>query len=366
MKLSILNTLGLCYQQLTMPDSSSYYFAETRKAAVQLNNIPWQGISDGNLGYNLFLRKQYNPAIPLLENDVKIAVATPDLGLASGSLMVLASISLEQNNIAKASEQLQLAREYVYRSGQYSRLQKLYPLLSKLYAAQNQPRLSALYLDSALFVKDSLASKFNNLQALRARQKVELEQYRAELSNIKNRKEINLLQRNVLIAAIILGMFVAVYAYKQQQKKYQLQKEQHQRTQEELAAASRQLNDFAKNISEKNSLIELLQQQKTDGNLETILQLQQSTILTDEDWDYFRGLFEKVHSGFLQRLKEKLPGLTPAETRFMALSKLSLANKEMAAMLGIGTDAIRQYRTRLRKKLNLSEESSLEEMIKSV
>ena len=91
-----------------------------------------------------------------------------------------------------------------------------------------------------------------------------------------------------------------------------------------------------------------------------------STILTDDEWEYFRQLFEKVHAGYLQRLKEKFPGLTPAETRFMALSKLNLSSKEMAGTLGVGTDAIRQYRSRLRKKLNLTEEDNLQELINAV
>jgi DNA-binding CsgD family transcriptional regulator len=107
----------------------------------------------------------------------------------------------------------------------------------------------------------------------------------------------------------------------------------------------------------------LLEQQHGNETNETLQQLRHSTILTDSDWEYFRDLFEKVHTGFLQRLKEKMPGLTPAETRFIVLSKLGLSGKEMAAMLGIGTDAISQIRSRVKKKLNLQEESSLDDML---
>jgi hypothetical protein len=50
----------------------------------------------------------------------------------------------------------------------------------------------------------------------------------------------------------------------------------------------------------------------------------------------------------------------------MALTKLKLGNKEMTAMLGVGQDAIRQYRSRLRRKLNLHEEGAIEAVVESV
>jgi DNA-directed RNA polymerase specialized sigma24 family protein len=356
MRIIILNTLGLSYQKLGRLDSSDYYLNEAYRQAAKENNIAWQGISSGNLGYNAFLRKQFDTAIPLLEKDVEIAVQTSDWGLASGSLMVLGDISLQRRDIARARQRLSQAREYVYRSEQYQRLQILYPLLSKLYSAEGNGALAAMFLDSALFVKDSVARKLNALQMLRAKQKVDIEKFRAEMDNIESERKLNMLERDILIAVVLLMMGVAIYIYKEQRKKYRLK-------QEELENASRRLNDFARNISEKNALIEMLEQQHGDETSEALEQLRKSTILTDEAWEHFRELFEKVHHGFLQRLKEKIAGLTPAETRFIVLSKLGLSGKEMANMLGIGVDAIRQLRSRVRKKLNLGDETGLEDFV---
>jgi DNA-binding CsgD family transcriptional regulator len=363
--LDIMNTIGLCYQQLNKLDSAEYYFRQTISVASENNRMPWVGIGSGNLGNNYFLRNQYDQAIPLLQKDVEIAVETKDWGLASGSLMVLGNIGLHRNDLANAREYLFSAQQYAYRSEQYGRLQELYPLLSKLNALLGQPTVAAMYLDSALFVRDSLSRKWNALQMLRAKQKVDLEQYRAEVEGIKSQKRINLLERNILISVVVLMMIAAILFYRALQKRSQRQKEQIRKGREELADAARQLTEFARNISEKNAMLEVLQQ-NGEGNTELLEQLQQSTILTDEDWEHFRRLFDKVHTGFLSRLKEKIPGLTPAETRFIALSKLDLSNKEMAAMLGIGTEAIRQYRSRLKKKLHLDEEHNLDEIVGQV
>src|SRR5262249_28447877 len=130
LSLNITNTLGLCYQELRLLDSSDYYFNLTYRKASAENIMAWQGISSGNFAYNFFLRKQYDKAIPLFEKDIDIAIEFHDWGLASGSLMPLAAINLERNNIVKADKLLQQARRYIYMSGQYKRLQTLYPLLS--------------------------------------------------------------------------------------------------------------------------------------------------------------------------------------------------------------------------------------------
>jgi DNA-directed RNA polymerase specialized sigma24 family protein len=91
-----------------------------------------------------------------------------------------------------------------------------------------------------------------------------------------------------------------------------------------------------------------------------------STILTDEAWQHFRGLFEQAYPGFVFRLKERFPDLSPAETRLLILTKLNLSTREMAHTLGISIDAIRKARYRLRKKFNLEEEAALDVLIQNI
>lgn len=50
----------------------------------------------------------------------------------------------------------------------------------------------------------------------------------------------------------------------------------------------------------------------------------------------------------------------------MTLAKLGFSNKEMAASLGVSPQAIRVTRHRLRKKLHLPEEGSLDELVDSI
>lgn len=357
--LNAMNTIGLAYQHMGKLDSADLFFQQTIQEAQLKGNTTWECIATGNLGQSAFLRKDYNNAIPLLEKDLHHAVSIQDWGLAAGALLTLCQISWEKEEQSNAWQQLQTAKEYVYRSKQYHRYAKLYPLLARAYSYKGISPMAVTYFDSALFVQDSLERYFNTMQLVRAHQKLSIEQYKSEMKQIESQRQINLLERNILMGAICLLMIISIIVYKRQQQKAHLSKK-------ELIDASRQLQIFSRNITEKNRLIETLQEQRAHTNDAVIEQLQKSTILTDDEWDYFRDLFEKAHPGYLNRLKQRFPGLTPAETRFLVLTRLGLSNKEMAAMLGVGTDAIRQIRSRARKKIDLSDDINLEALANAI
>ncbi|HEX3165851.1 MAG TPA: hypothetical protein VHQ93_06290, partial [Chitinophagaceae bacterium] len=80
----------------------------------------------------------------------------------------------------------------------------------------------------------------------------------------------------------------------------------------------------------------------------------------------FKSLFEKIYPGFFINLKEKFPDITLAEQRMAALTRLQLTPRQMASMLGISVDSVHKTRQRLRQRLRINPESSLEEIMISI
>ena len=141
--------------------------------------------------------------------------------------------------------------------------------------------------------------------------------------------------------------------------------------QQEAASAKDQLKMFTQNIIEKTNLIEKLESQikgkeTTSEQHVIITELSHQTILTEDDWSKFKSLFEKIYPGFFIKLKDKFPDITLAEQRMAALTRLQLTSKQMAAMLGISVDSVHKTRQRLRQRLRLSQESSLEEIMAGI
>lgn len=102
------------------------------------------------------------------------------------------------------------------------------------------------------------------------------------------------------------------------------------------------------------------------GQMETLRILYGTQILTEEGWTAFRSRFEALHPDFLLRLRNTYRELTQAEIRLIVLSKLRLTTREMAGMLGVSPETIRQTRWRLKKKIELPEDQDLDDLISAI
>ena len=78
----------------------------------------------------------------------------------------------------------------------------------------------------------------------------------------------------------------------------------------------------------------------------------------------FKIYFEKVYPDYLLRLRNAYPSLTEAEERLFLFIKLKLTNKEASAILGISADSVKKTRTRLRKRLVLTDKADLDEFVR--
>ncbi|MEM9868949.1 MAG: hypothetical protein AAF765_14740 [Bacteroidota bacterium] len=86
----------------------------------------------------------------------------------------------------------------------------------------------------------------------------------------------------------------------------------------------------------------------------------------DKNWESFTQYFEQVHKNFASNVKNKYPEVTKNELRFMVLLKMNMSSKEIATILNISTDGIKKARQRLRKKMGLTPQDSLENTVLSI
>jgi hypothetical protein len=130
-----------------------------------------------------------------------------------------------------------------------------------------------------------------------------------------------------------------------------------------VAEAKDALDQMADNLAESSRHIAELKESKSEQAGQELRAVEK---ITDNQWSDFRTLFDTAHPEFISRIKEQIPNLTPSEIRLAMLVRMHVKDGKMAEMLGVGQDAIRKTRSRLRQKTTLKEGENLEDFILSV
>ncbi len=142
-----------------------------------------------------------------------------------------------------------------------------------------------------------------------------------------------------------------------------------------LEAKKLQLNVYTQMLHEKSELISQLSHEieslkkghpTSDERVINFNKMLNATILTEEDWEKFKKTFEEVYPNFFASLRYKFPDITASELRLSALIKLNFSLREAANTLGISSESVKKSRYRLKKKIALQEEDSLEDFVRNL
>jgi hypothetical protein len=369
--ISFLNTLGFTYQRLQQYDSSLYWYNKSMESAILYQDTVWQGIVSGNMGAVYFEQKQYNKALPLLWKDF-YTNQIKERNSAGNTLHRIALIYLRQNKPDSALVLARLGFDIVSNFEPINKnfLRNANLALAEIYKARKN-------FDSAFYYYNSFHQLNDSLNQVAARNRTDVVQTRLGFEKVNNNiskllleKKAEKIWRYVLTAFIALLLIAAwFYIRWQRQQNHNRQQQllhQKQMAETEVKNEREKLQDFTQHIIDKNELIEKLQAQLQRQNMEVNEALLNQSILTENDWLRFKDMFEKANPGFFKTLQQLAPDITTAELRLAALLKLNLGNKHIAAMLGVGADAVRKTKSRLRQRMQLVAEDGLEDYIRSI
>lgn len=133
----------------------------------------------------------------------------------------------------------------------------------------------------------------------------------------------------------------------------------------------RELSSTLLQISERNQLLEELKNDVSlldskDFIVRKILSRLNLILRDKNDWDNIRPRIESLHQGFIQQVNHVHPNLSHNQIIFCTLLRMGLQSKEIARILGVSADAIEKNRYRIRKKLLLNPDDSLENYLSSI
>ncbi|MDC6367078.1 MULTISPECIES: tetratricopeptide repeat protein [Flavobacteriaceae] len=374
----------------------------------------WQAIIYIEIGNVYYFLKDYDKAIENYEESLAIAVAKSREDFMAANYGNIGACYMEKGNFQTALDYLQKGNDITSRVGSINNLiishndlgDIHYKLKNYQLAKKNHSRaivladsISALdvledgylarskdfealgNLRSALEdqrqyqkVHDSVFNIEKSKQVDELKTKYETEKkeqqialQEKEITVLEQKAEISTLQK-ILLAGLLVLSLIGSYGIRQKLKRNKLEKE---KVDIELAFKQRELTTHALHLAKKNELLEALKlkaqelkkKESSKNGYQQLIRTINFDLQDDNNWENFSRYFEEVHKDFNSNVKSKYPQVTSNELRLLALLKMNLSSKEIANILNISSEGIKKARYRLRKKLDITTEDSLQDIV---
>lgn len=388
-----LDMLGTLYDRIQKYDSSSYYYRTIHTTLEHYENNYsnfkegyhnfdkdyyelWKGIADGGIGRAMVKRGKYEEGEIYLNNNIRISQQYNQKNDIAKALNSLALIDEAKKNYQKAISLRRRAYQNAVESKTDYEIIQSSKALETLYKSINRYDSSYYFTDKKYLAEQRLLNKISETKHQVVQNKLQHENL---LHLIDDAEQIIKKQRNtrnfILIGIVLLLMLIYYFykrnVYKQKLKILDLEKEREiselklAQSQQEILEAKEQLEAFKNKLQHNQTILDNFSTLNSTP-VESIPELQYLTILTKEDWENFKKLFNKVHPNYIYAIREKYPQISEAELRYICLVKLNLSQSEIASALGISDSSIRVTWHRMRKKFNIEKDLSPQEFLKYI
>lgn len=269
----------------------------------------------------------------------------------------------------------------------------IYKLLSAIYETKGNKDLAFSYLKEYQkgFEREMETLRAQEIPKARAReainrQKTQIAEMEQENRNTRNRFYIILL----VLGIVLLGAGATIYFFIQRIKMRKIEnRELRSNLEREMVIKRLNTENFERDmkkkdceisssvllLSNKNDVLqqigEITKKHYDDGKVspEYVAQINSlisDSIKGDDEWTRFKVHFDSVHPEFFTKLKSKSSELTENDLRLCAYLRIGMRAKDIASMLSVSPASVNTNRYRIRKKLGLEKEDSLDDYIRRI
>lgn len=366
---STLNNIAIGFSTSKQIDSSLVYLHK----AVQINKQEQfktrLGVNYHNLA-GLFLKKHLLDSAKYYIQKAEEAYNEVGFQINLMSLHELkARLALLNTDTLKA---IRFFESIVHSEKQYESLDlkaKSYKALHEIAQEQANFKAALDYHKSYKLFDDSLKTESHtSLVAVKKMQdKYEKRQKSLEIKNkeIKIKAQRKNLFLIISSGLILLILIIGFLLYKLQKAKTQAVYLENKRVESELKFKRKEMAANVMSLMRKNEVVteiakSLIEIQASLPNNETKSAIGKITdklqkIKDKKVWQEFEIRFKEVHSEFYEKLLASYPSLTPSEQKLCAFLRLNMSTKEISELTGIHYTSINNSRSRIRKKLGITD-----------
>lgn len=369
----INDVIGASYFELNNADSAQFYYREILDT-LQKKPLPdperqqlWQAIAKGNIGRSLAMNEKIDQATPLIEEYLQTSLGLGFFNNAAIAENILGAIYMKRMAYEKAKIAFRNAYIYAAKESILKETVIASKGLADAFRATNITDSAFKYYELHQQYRSRLTEKINGGKLSAIRASIAFDNMDESLQAANKVIQVQRLNRNFILGVIALLTVIALLFYNRkmlQQRNLAATLAYKQKIlAQEAAQAKGEVKNFIENIANKNKLIESLQRKLTKDNEQINESLLKYTLVTDAEWERFRLEFSKAYPIFLPALNVILPSINPGEERLAALLCLKITINEIANMLGISKDSVGRSKRRLKQRLNVDTEISLEDFI---
>ncbi len=372
------NSIGQNYLDLKEIDKAQEYFEKALSISKDIKSKEIEADALINLGSAFATKNDFTKSKNFLIKGLQIHRELNYPKSVSSDLIELAKTEIAKNQFSNALSHLDESIIIAKTIETKENLSSAYYTRFTVNKLQGNFRRALADHEDFKTVNDSIFNhqKSNQIEELRTiyqteKKEQEIVFQKNEIELLQQKQKASSLQKTLLISGIIglLVIFSLIYyALRQKMKHNKLIREQLDK---DLEFKTKELTTHAMHLAKKNEVLEGLKQKAqelkaSDNNNRGYQQLIQTInfdLQDDNNWENFTRYFEEVHSGFNASIKSKYPNTTTNELRLLALLKMNMSSKEIASILNISNEGVKKARYRLRKKLELSTDDSLQDMV---
>lgn len=231
-------------------------------------------------------------------------------------------------------------------------------------------------VDSALYYRKLMEAYVDSAAAQIQREDVQrMSNMREVQMAIAAERERSQRMKLNYLGVIFLVLFVAALVSFLFYRRYQSGQIARRDSQLELEKGRRHLLALTLAMEEKNntfqSIVGEIDRMRKEGTIDSgeasaVQNIIKMHLAGAEERDSFRRMFITVNPDFVQRLQQRWPDLSENYVKLATYIYLGLDNSQIARLLVIRPESVKQARWRLRKMLGLEKDESLDEVIRSL
>lgn len=122
-------------------------------------------------------------------------------------------------------------------------------------------------------------------------------------------------------------------------------------------------NQFLADLKDQILKIEFPEQEKQRRELRKLIRAIDSELDQDDYWEQFQLSFNQMHQDFVHELHHRHPQISGNDLRLCCFVRMGFSNIEIASILNITVNGVEQSKYRLKKKLELEKDASLNQYI---